>query len=201
MQPVPGQPHARFDLFAVPALLICLSNSCFRGRGADKRPADVDSGVDVHGRRRRHAPLARATLRRRHPGRRYVGLRQRRHQGWRDRLDVLGHCRHAGRRRHRVATRLSNAVLLSGFAVHEFRPAASASYIGGDIRFRRQRLDRDVVLCRSAHVQRAARGRALAVVRLLGLSDLHPGCGHRLSARRHARGANTPSRNGTRICG
>jgi hypothetical protein len=38
------------------------------------------------------------------------------------------------------------------------RPAAAAAHLGGDLRLRRQRADRDLLLCRAAHLPRAAGG-------------------------------------------
>ena len=48
------------------------------------------------------------------------------------------------------------------------RPPAAAAHLGGDLRLRRQRADRDLVLRRAAHLPRAAGRRPRAVVRVLG---------------------------------
>ena len=67
-----------------------------------------------------------------------------------------------------------------------FGPSAAAAHIGGDLRLRRQRADRNVVLCRAAHLPRAAGRRHRALVRRARLQLLHRHCRHRLSARHHA---------------
>ena len=71
-------------------------------------------------------------------------------------------------------------------AVDLVRPPPAAAHVGGDLRLRRQRADRDVVLCRAAHLPRAARRRHRAVVRRARLQLLHRDRRHRLSARHHA---------------
>ena len=70
-------------------------------------------------------------------------------------------------------------------AVDQLRPAAAAAHLGGDLRVRRQRADRDLVLCRAEDLPRAARRRSRALVRRRRLQLLHPDRRHRLSARRH----------------
>ena len=87
-------------------------------------------------------------------------------------------------------------------AVAVVRPPAAAAHLRGDLRVRRQRADRDLVLRRAAHLPRAARratSRRWFVV--LGLQLLHRHRRHRLSARHHASRRNTPSPNGTPISG
>ena len=98
-----------------------------------------------------------------------------------------------------AATRLPGAQLRS--ALDHLRPHAAAAHLGGDLRLRRQRADRDVVLCRAAHLPRAARRRPRALVRRARLQLLHRDRRHRLSARHHADRRNTPSRNGTPTSG
>jgi cbb3-type cytochrome oxidase subunit 1 len=49
-----------------------------------------------------------------------------------------------------------------GPRLHEFRAAASAAHLGGDLRLRRQRADRDVVLRRAAHLRARLWGGNLA---------------------------------------
>ena len=71
-------------------------------------------------------------------------------------------------------------------AVALVRPHPAAAHLGGDLRIRRQRADRDVVLCRAADLSRAARRRHRAVVRHARLQFLHRHRRHRLSARHHA---------------
>ena len=63
------------------------------------------------------------------------------------------------------------------------RPAA---HLGRDLRLRRQRADRDVLLRRPAHQPRPPVRRQSRLVRLLGLPALHRAGGHRLSPRHHA---------------
>ena len=71
-------------------------------------------------------------------------------------------------------------------ALDQLRPPAAAAHLGGDLRLRRQRADRHVVLCRAAHLPRAARRRSRALVRRARLQFLHRHRRHRLSARHHA---------------
>jgi hypothetical protein len=71
-------------------------------------------------------------------------------------------------------------------AVDHLRALASAAHLGGDLRLRRQRTDRHVVLCRAAHLPRAARRRPCALVRRARLQFFHSHCRHRLSARHHS---------------
>ena len=100
-----------------------------------------------------------------------------------DRGRHLGHRRLPGRRHHRLAARLSGAQPRP--AVDQLRPPAAAAHLGGDLRLRRQRAARHVVLRRAAHVPRAPAGPLGAVVRRLGLPALHRHRRHRLSARHH----------------
>ena len=97
---------------------------------------------------------------------------------------VLGHCRLHGRPVGRARARLPGAQFRS--AVDLVRPHPAAAHLGGDLRLRRQRADRDLVLCRAAHLPRAARRRHRAVVRGARLQLLHRHRRHRLSARHHA---------------
>ena len=97
---------------------------------------------------------------------------------------VLGRRRLPRRAHHRLAARLPGAQLRS--AVDQLRAAASAAHVGGDLRLRRQRAARHLLLCRAAHLPRAARRRPRAVVRGAGLQSLHRHRRHRLSARHHA---------------
>ena len=62
-----------------------------------------------------------------------------------------------------LRTRLSAAQSRS--ALDHLRHAASAAHVGGDLRLRRQCAARHVVLCRAAHLPRAARRRSCALVR------------------------------------
>ena len=100
---------------------------------------------------------------------------------------------------HRARTRLSGAQFRS--ALDQLRPPAAAAHLGGDLRLRRQRADRHLVLCRAAHLPRAPRRRSRALVRRARLQLLHRHRRHRLSARHHASRRNMPSPNGTPICG
>ena len=52
--------------------------------------------------------------------------------------------------------------------LHFVRAAAAAAHLGRDFRLRRQVADRNVVVCRAAHLPGAAVGRHRAVVRVLG---------------------------------
>ena len=70
-------------------------------------------------------------------------------------------------------------------AMGQFRAAAAAAHLGRDLRLRRQRADRHLVLCRAAHLPRAARRRYRALVRRARLQLLHRHRRHRLSARHH----------------
>ena len=65
------------------------------------------------------------------------------------------------------------------------RPHPAAAHLGGDLRLRRQRADRDLVLCRAAHLPRPPRRRRRALVRRARLQLLHRHRRHRLSARHH----------------
>ncbi len=110
------------------------------------------------------------------------GLFRQRHPLWHHRDAVLGRRRLHGRRDHRPA----NGV--AGFrrrAMAEFRTSAAAAHLGGDLRFRRQRADRHVVLRGAAHLSGAPGLRQAGMVRVLGLSALHRAGGHRLSHGHH----------------
>ena len=85
--------------------------------------------------------------------------------------------------------------------IHQFRPAAAAAHLGGDLRFRRQRPDRDQLLRRPAHLPRAAGLPRPRPLRVLGLPAVHRAGRDRLSARHHRGQANMPSPNGTSTCG
>ena len=84
-----------------------------------------------------------------------------------------------------IAWQLAFPVLNFDLPWTSFRPLAAAAHLGRDLRLRRQRADRDLLLCRAAHLPRAARREVVALVRVLGLSALHRARRHRLSARRH----------------
>ena len=72
----------------------------------------------------------------------------------RHRHGLLGRGRLPGRPRHRAAAGLSGLNLdLEWFNFGRLRPAA---HLGGDLRLRRQRADRHLLLCRAAHLPRAA---------------------------------------------
>ena len=86
----------------------------------------------------------------------------------------------------RAAADLAEPLLLPRFRLDEFRPTASAAHVGRDLRLRRQRADRDVLLRRPAHLPHAPRRRHVAVVRVLGLPALHRHRRHRLPDGRHA---------------
>jgi cytochrome c oxidase cbb3-type subunit 1 len=94
-----------------------------------------------------------------------------------------------------------NLFYFSDFGWTQLRTAAAAAHVGGDLRVRRQRADRTSFYV----VQRTCRARwpaaSLAVVRVLGLPAVHRAGGDRLSAGHHPVARNTPSRNGTSICG
>ena len=68
--------------------------------------------------------------------------------------DVLGHRGLHRRPLGGARARLSGAQFRS--AVDLVRPHPAAAHLGGDLRVRRQRADRDLVLCRAAHLR--ARG-------------------------------------------
>ena len=97
---------------------------------------------------------------------------------------VLGGRRLQRRRLYRARTGISGAEFRS--AMDQLRPPAAAAHLGGHLRLRRQRADRHVVLCRAAHLPRAARRRSGALVRRARLQFLHRHRRHRLSARHHA---------------
>ena len=84
-----------------------------------------------------------------------------------------------------IASQLAWPALNLRPAVDQLRPPAAAAYVGGDLRLRRQRADRNLVLCRAEDLPRAAGGRSRALVRRRRLQFLHPDRRHRLSARRH----------------
>ena len=85
---------------------------------------------------------------------------------------------------HRLAARLSRAEPRP--AVDQLRAAAAAAHLGRDLRLRRQRAARHLVLRRAAHLPRAPRRPLGALVRGVGLPALHRRCRHRLPARHHA---------------
>ena len=99
------------------------------------------------------------------------------------RRGVLGHRRLHGRPLGGARACLSGAQLRSAVAL--VRPHPAAAHLRGDLRLRRQRADRDLVLCRAAHLPRAARRRHRALVRRARLQLLHRHRRHRLSARHH----------------
>ncbi len=86
-------------------------------------------------------------------------------------------------------------------AVDLVRPPPPAAHVGGDLRVRRQRADRDLVLRGAAHLPGAARRRHRALVRGARLQFLHRHRRHRLSARASRSPRNMPSPSGMRICG
>ncbi len=95
---------------------------------------------------------------------------------------VLGLRGHGGGHLHRLRARLSRA---QHRPLVQLRTPASAAHFGGDLRVRRQRAAGDLVLCRAAHLPRAARRRSRAVVRGARLQLLHRDRRHGLSARHH----------------
>ena len=100
---------------------------------------------------------------------------------------------------YRARARLSGAQFRSFF--HQFRPPAAAAYISGDFRLRRQRADRDIVLCRAAHMPRAARGRSRALVRRRSATTSSSSSRARAICSASRAATNTRSRNGTRSSG
>ena len=84
---------------------------------------------------------------------------------------------------HRLAAGLSRAQPRS--AVDQLWPSAAAAHLGRDLRLRRQRAARHLVLRRAAHVPRAPCRPLGTLVRDLGLPALHRYCRHGLSARHH----------------
>ena len=84
---------------------------------------------------------------------------------------------------HRLAAGLSRAQPRP--AVDQLRPPAAAAHLGRDLRLRRQRAARHLVLRRAAHLPRAPRRPLGALVRGLGLSAVHRHRRHRLPARHH----------------
>ena len=98
-------------------------------------------------------------------------------------VGVLGHRRLHRRALDRARARLSGAQFRPAVAI--VRPHAAAAHLGGDLRLRRQRADRDLVLCRAAHLPRAHGRRHRALVRRARLQLLHRHRRHRLSARHH----------------
>ena len=123
---------------------------------------------------RRGAPAAR--------DQRSAELQFRRREVHDDHGPVLGLRRHGGRRLHRLRARLPRS---QHRALVQLRPPAAAAHLGGDLRLRRQRAARDVVLCRAAHVPGAAGRRPRSLVRGARLQLLHPDRRHGLSARHH----------------
>ncbi len=109
-------------------------------------------------------------------------LFRQRHPLWRHRHAVLGRRRLHGRRGHRPATGLAG---VRRRAMVELRPFAAAAHLGGDLRFRRQRAHRHLVLRGAAHLSGAPGVRQAGLVRVLGLSALHRAGGHRLSHGHH----------------
>ena len=112
---------------------------------------------------------------------------------------VLGHRRLHRRALHRLRAGVS--VPQSRSALDQLRPPAAAAHLGGDLRLRRQCADRHLVLCRAAHLPRAAgrrswrRGSSCSATIFSSSSPAPAIC----SASRSRR--NMPSRNGTPICG
>ena len=84
-----------------------------------------------------------------------------------------------------IAWQLAFPGAQSRSALDQLRAPAPAAHLGRDLRLRRQRADRHLLLCRAAHQPRAARRALVALVRVLGLSALHRARGDRLSPRRH----------------
>ena len=68
-----------------------------------------------------------------------------------------------------AALELAWPALQLRFALDQFRPHPAAAYLGGDLRLRRQRVARDVLLCGAADLPGAARRRTRALVRGAGL--------------------------------
>ena len=97
---------------------------------------------------------------------------------------VLGRGGHGGGHLHRLRARLS---LAQHRALVQLRPPAAAAHLGGDLRLRRQRAARDLVLCRAAHLPRPPRRRSRAVVRRARLQHVHRARRDGLPARRHRR--------------
>ena len=122
-------------------------------------------------------------FRRQGPGRAARRVRGRTDQGRHHRSRHLGHCRLRGRRPARLAARASRAQPRP--AVDELRPPAATAHLGRDLRLRRQRPARHLVLRRAAHLPRPPRRPLGAVVRGVGLPALHRGGRHRLPARHH----------------
>ncbi len=100
-----------------------------------------------------------------------------------DRHHLLGRGGLPGRHLHRLPAGLPGAE--PGPALDHLRPAAAAAHLGGDLRLRRQRAARDLVLRGAADLPGAAGRQSGAVVRVLGLSAVHRAGGDRLSARHH----------------
>ena len=120
-------------------------------------------------------------------------------QGRHDRRRVLGHRRLRRRRLHRLAAGLSRAEPRP--ALDQLRPPAPAAHLGGDLRLRRQRAARHLVLCRAAHLPRApapAAGRPGSCSGATSSSSSSPAPAT-CSASPRAR--NTPSPSGTPTCG
>ena len=117
----------------------------------------------------------------------------------RDRRRVLGRRRVSGRRRHRLAARLSRPQSRS--AVDQLRAPAAAAHLGGDLRLRRQRADRDLALRRAAHLPRAARRPLVALVRRSGATSCSSCSPAPATCSASPRARSTPSPNGTSICG
>ncbi len=95
----------------------------------------------------------------------------------------LGHRRHAGRRPDRGATAVARPAAPAALPV--LQPAAAAAHQRGDLRVRRQRAVRDLLLHRAAHLPRpAVRGQA-GRVHVLGLAAGDPARGDHAAARHH----------------
>ena len=96
---------------------------------------------------------------------------------------LLGHRRIHGRAVGCARTRLPRAQ--SRPAMDQLRPHQAAPHLGGHLRLRRQRPDREFILCRATDEPRPPRGVPRAVVRRPRLQLLHRHRRHRLPPRHH----------------
>ena len=78
-------------------------------------------------------------------------------------VGVLGNSGLHRRIADRIATGLAGAEFRS--AMDQLRPPAAAAHLGRDLRLRRQRADRDLVLCGAENLPGPSRRRSRAVVR------------------------------------
>jgi hypothetical protein len=104
-------------------------------------------------------------------------------EGRRHRLDVLGRDRVYGRPGDRRPVGLSGAE--PGSAVDQFRPAAPAAHVRGDLRLRRQRSADDLVVRGPAHLPGALFGATFAPGSCSGATSCSSSSPQRATSRHH----------------